>query len=264
MEARRSSFIVGVGGGIVCDITGFVASTYLRGIRFGFVPTTLLAQVDASIGGKNGVNFKGYKNIIGNIRQPEFCLCDSEMLKTLPKKEMRCGFAEVVKSAAIGDAELFTYLEENWEKASSLHQTALERVVTGSVNVKMKIVEEDEQEQGVRRKLNFGHTIGHAMEKVKGIPHGDAVSIGMVAAARISAERKYVDTKEVERLVKLLEDMGLPTEIQADKEMIMDAIRKDKKREKQSIMMSLLDGIGKARIEDVPLDEVEVVVNDMC
>jgi 3-dehydroquinate synthase len=263
LELQRSSCLVGVGGGIVCDIAGFVASTYLRGVRCGFAPTTLLAQVDAGIGGKNGVNYKGYKNIIGNIRQPEFCLCDFSTLKTLPKNEMRCGFAEIVKSAAIGDAGLFSYLEENWEKAFGMNQAALEKVVTDSAAVKMGIVRADEEEKGLRRKLNFGHTIGHAIEKADGMPHGEAVSIGMVAAARLSMKRNLIGKDEVERLENILSDIGLPTRTSLEKEKIMDGIRKDKKRDGETIMMSLLAGLGKARIEEVPLSEVEVVVDDM-
>lgn len=177
LEADRSAFVVGIGGGIACDIAGFAASTYMRGLRFGFVPTTLLAMVDASVGGKNGVNFMGYKNIIGTIRQPEFCLCDFELLETLPESEMRNGLAEAVKSAAIGDAGFFSYLEGGWKDALSRKGSAVERVVHDSLRVKIGIVEADETEKGERMKLNFGHTIGHAVEKAAGIPHGEAISI---------------------------------------------------------------------------------------
>jgi len=263
LEVERSSFIVGVGGGIVCDVAGFIASTYMRGVQFGFAPTTLLAQVDAAVGGKNGVNFKGYKNIIGTIRQPGFCLCDFEMLKTLPEAEMRNGFAEVVKHAAIGDASLFTYLEGDWKRAFVLEKTAIGKVVHDSLQVKMRIVTADEMEKGERMKLNFGHTLGHAVEKVTGIPHGSAVSIGMVAAAKLSVRKTGLAQKDAERLETLLKGIGLPTSIGADREKVLDAMRKDKKRYGENIRMALLEGMGKAKIVEVGLGELEEVVDDM-
>ena len=168
LEIDRSCFIIGIGGGIVCDITGFVASTYMRGLPFGFVSTSLLSQVDASIGGKNGVNFDGYKNMIGVFNQPHFVICDPEMLKTLPHKELLSGFAEVVKHAAIGSEELFIFLEKNFPRALALDAGTLEKLVYDSVIIKAKVVEKDEKEKGERRILNFGHTLGHALEKTSG------------------------------------------------------------------------------------------------
>jgi 3-dehydroquinate synthase len=264
LEIDRSSFIVGVGGGIVCDITGFAASTYMRGVPFGFVPTTLLAQVDASVGGKNGVNFKGYKNIIGTIRQPRFCLCDFDLLRTLPKEEMRNGFAEAVKAAAIGDAPLLSYLEGNWKKASGLQRTAIAKVVHDSLQVKMKAVSADESERGERMKLNFGHTVGHAIEKATGMPHGEAISIGMVAAAGLSGKKAGLEAKEAQRLESLLKEIGLPTALGAKKDEVLEAIRKDKKRFGAKIRMVLLERIGSAVMADVGLEEMEAVVDDMC
>jgi 3-dehydroquinate synthase len=259
----RSAFVVGVGGGIVCDVAGFAASTYLRGLRFGFVPTTLLAQVDASVGGKNGVNFKGYKNLVGIIRQPGFCLCDFELLRTLPEREMRCGFAEIVKSAAIGDAELFSFLEGSWEKALSLNRTAIEKVVHDSLQVKISAVSSDETEKGQRMKLNFGHTLGHAIEKAAGLPHGEAVSIGMVAAAKLSVSRKTLQESEAARLTALLGSIGLPVSLDAEREKILDAMLKDKKRESDFSRMVLLEGIGKAYVSRVSREELEGVMDDM-
>ncbi|MBI5047134.1 3-dehydroquinate synthase [Candidatus Micrarchaeota archaeon] len=271
---ERSSFIVGVGGGIVCDVTGFIASTYLRGIPFGFVPTTLLAQVDASIGGKNGVNFKNYKNIIGTIRQPEFCLCDLDTLKTLPEKELRCGFAEIIKHAAIADSSLFAYLEENHNSAISLHRTVIEKIVNDSIAVKLKIVEKDETESGDRKKLNFGHTIGHAIEKVSSsgsisVSHGEAVSIGMILEAKLSLSRGLLSEKDaqrnVERLRALLMAFGLPVKLTGcSKSALMDAINKDKKRSDDSILLPVLEGIGKSKILPVKLSEIEVLLDDLC
>ncbi|MDO8553775.1 MAG: 3-dehydroquinate synthase [Candidatus Micrarchaeota archaeon] len=266
LEVDRSSIILGIGGGIVCDITGFVATTYLRGIRFGFVPTTLLAQVDASIGGKNGVNFKGYKNMIGAIRQPEFCLFDFELLKTLPESEMKCGFAEIAKHAAIGDASLFSYLEVNYKEILKLKKSIIEKVIYDSLKIKADIVAKDESEKGERMKLNFGHTLGHAIEKTVGLPHGKAVSLGMVLAANISAKKGLLDKKEVERIVRLLENVGLPTKIDFDKNMVIDAMRKDKKRRGDEINMVLLKSIGNVMITKIKIDELEAMIHepDMC
>ncbi len=263
LGAERSWSVVGVGGGVVCDMTGFAASTYMRGVRFGFVPTTLLAQVDASVGGKNGVNFMGYKNIVGLIRQPSFCLFDFDMLRTLPQTDLRCGFAEVVKHAAIGDAELFSYLEGSWEKAFSLNRTAIEKIVHDSLAVKIRIVAADETEKGERMKLNFGHTIGHAIESTAGLPHGEAVSVGMVAAARLSASRGMLGRKDADRLEKLLEGIGLPVSAKIDRERVLDAMMKDKKRRDGSLRMALLEGIGKCNIAEVGMEELEGVVDDL-
>ncbi len=191
-EIDRTAFIVGIGGGIVCDITGFVASTYLRGVRFGFAATTLLAQVDASAGGKNGVNFSGYKNMVGMFNQPEFVICDPEVLQTLSERDRGCGLAEIVKHAAIADDGLFCYLEENVGEVLALSPPTVRRMVYDSVVIKSEIVNRDEKETGERRKLNFGHTFGHAVEKITGAPHGEAVSIGMMVAARLSARRGYL------------------------------------------------------------------------
>lgn len=263
MELDRSCLVIGIGGGIVCDIAGFAATTYLRGVRLAFVPTTVLAQVDASIGGKNGLNFNGYKNIIGTIRQPEFVLCDTELLKTLPEQEIRNGFAEVVKQAAIGDSSLFSYLEGNCGAALKLEKEVMEKVVLDSIAVKVKVVKADETEKLERMKLNFGHTLGHAVEKVLGIPHGEAVSIGMVAESKISVGRGLMSAADAERVEKLLESMGLPTTIKADKEGVIDAIRKDKKRRGATMKMPVLEGIGNSKIVDIKLEELEGAVNDM-
>ena len=260
----RSSTVVGIGGGIISDIAGFAASTYLRGLCFGFVPTTLLAQVDACVGGKNGVNFKGYKNLIGVFRQPQFCILDFGLLKTLPERELRCGMAEVVKHALIGDPTLFSYLEENSASALSLHRTVIEKIVHDSLVVKIKIVSADETEKGERRKLNFGHTFGHAVERTLGIPHGEAVSIGMVVAARLSVSMGMLAKKDGERIEALLEKIGLPTAIKGDKEAIFDAIEKDKKRENENINFVLLEGIGKAKVAEISIRELEGIVNDLC
>jgi len=261
LELERGSMVIGIGGGIVCDIAGFAASTYLRGLRLGFAPTTLIAQADAAIGGKNGVNLGGYKNLVGTIRQPEFVLCDFSLLSTLPAKEVRCGFAEVIKHAAIADASLFSYLEGNLAEAMAMKRSVIEKVIHDSILVKSSIVAKDEYEKGERRKLNFGHTIGHAIEKCSGLPHGEAIAIGMAAEARLSVSRKLLSGKDAERLLRLLADAGLPSSAKAEPAKLIDAIRKDKKRESKSVKMALLEGIGKCSVQDVPMEEIEAVLN---
>ncbi|MFH2091429.1 MAG: 3-dehydroquinate synthase family protein, partial [Pseudomonadota bacterium] len=200
----RSSFIVGIGGGIVCDITGFVASSFLRGIHFGFVSTSLLSQVDASVGGKNGVNLDSYKNMVGVFNQPDFVLCDIDLLKTLPAAEISNGLAEIVKHALIKDANMLDYIETNKQKALDLDYATIFRLVADSVKIKSQVVQQDEKEAGERRKLNFGHTIGHAIEKIERAGHGRAVSMGMVAAAQFSQARGYLSKQDVSRICALL------------------------------------------------------------
>jgi len=260
LEADRSVFLVGIGGGIICDLTGFVASTYLRGVRFGYVPTSLLAQVDASVGGKTGVNFSGYKNMVGVFNQPEFVICDPQTLMSLPAEEHANGFAEIVKHAAIADAGYFEYLEKETESGIELSLDVLETIIYESVSIKASIVNRDETEKGERRKLNFGHTFGHAVEKTTGIPHGKAVSIGMVVAAGLSAARGMISGKDVERISSLLARFNLPTKMEGNKDMVLDAMAKDKKREGDHIHFVLLQSIGKAVVEQISLDELEQVL----
>jgi 3-dehydroquinate synthase len=259
----RASMVVAVGGGIVCDVAGFAASTYLRGLPFGFVPTTLLAQVDASVGGKNGVNLHGYKNLVGTFAQPAIVLCDPDLLRTLPATEVRNGFAEVIKQAAIGDGALFSFLETAREKALSLDPAAIDRIVYDCLRVKTAIVSQDELERGQRRKLNFGHTLGHAVEKVHGLRHGEAVSIGMTAAARLSVKKGLLALDEAARLEALLRAFGLPVSIDLDRDLVCDALKKDKKRAGDAILFVLLDNIGSARVVPIGIDEIEGVIDDL-
>jgi 3-dehydroquinate synthase len=259
MEADRSAFILGIGGGIVCDIAGFVASTYLRGVRFGFVATTLLSQVDASVGGKNGVNFGGYKNMVGVFNQPEFVICDPMVLKTLPDKEVLCGMAEIVKHAAIADTDLFAYLESRFTQARQLDIEVIERLVSDSVKIKAAIVGRDEKEQGERRKLNFGHTFGHAIEKISGVPHGEAVSAGMVQAARLSVQKGLLSAVDEQRIMTLLNNLNLPTAIPLQKHRVLDALKRDKKREGRHIHFVLLEGIGQAVVHKISIQKLEAL-----
>ncbi len=260
LELERGSLVVAIGGGAVCDVAGFASATYLRGLRTAFAPTTLLSQVDAAVGGKNGVNFRGYKNLVGTIRQPELVLCDLSLLESLPRSEIRNGFAEIVKCAAIADREMFEFIEEHAAEALSFKRTAIEKCVHGALAVKVKAVEADENESGERRKLNFGHTVGHAIEKVSGIAHGEAISIGMAAAAKLSVAKGKLGQKDADRLVALLARIGLPTKLDFDKAAALDAVRKDKKRQDDAINFVLLEGIGKAVVEKVAIAELEAVM----
>jgi len=261
LDAHRGSFVVGIGGGIVCDIAGFAASTYMRGIRFGFVSTTLLSQVDASVGGKNGVNFSGYKNIVGVFSQPEFVICDQNLLQTLPPREFRCGFAEIVKHGAIADDHLFEYLEQNWARALEHDPEVIEKVVHDSVIIKSTIVNKDATEQGERRKLNFGHTLGHAIEKVLQVPHGEAVSAGMVLASKLSELKGYLKIEDTNRLSRLLENFKLPIRLEFDRQQVLEAIGKDKKREGDSLKFVLLKKIGEAAVNRISIQEIAGVMD---
>ena len=262
-ELDRTSFVVGIGGGIVCDVTGFVASTYMRGVRFGFVPSTLLAQADAGIGGKNGVNFQGYKNIVGVFNQPQFVLCDMELLATLPERELLCGLAEIVKHAVIRSPSLFSYLEERWPSLPALESHAIEKVVDDSLRIKSEIVRADALETGERRKLNFGHTLGHAIERACGLPHGEALSIGMVIAARISVDRGMLSSRDAYRIEALLDNLRLPVELPVDTDVLIDAVKKDKKREGKGTHYVLLGGIGNALVVRMSYRELEKHIHDL-
>lgn len=260
LEADRSSFLVGIGGGIVCDITGFVASTYMRGVRFGFVASTLLAQVDASVGGKNGINFGGYKNILGVFNQPEFVICDINLLKTLPPKELLCGFAEIIKHGAIADKDLFAYLEENCNRALALDQEVIEKLAYDSVIIKSSIVNRDEKEKGERRKLNFGHTFGHAIERIEQVRHGEAVSAGMVLACELGVKRDGLSIQDSDRIARLIEKFGLPVRLPFDSKKVLDTIRMDKKREGDRIHFVFLSEIGRAYVEEIAFQEMEALI----
>jgi len=260
----RSGFILGIGGGIVCDITGFVASTYMRGVKFGFIASTLLAQVDASIGGKNGVNFEGYKNIVGVFNQPEFVICDSEMLKTLPEKELKIGYAEIIKHALIGDPKLLDYIEKNYKKALLLIPEVIEKVTHDALAVKAGIVNSDEKEKGERRKLNFGHTMAHAFEKTTELTHGEAVAAGMGIAAKFSMRLSGFPGEEEKRIYDILKKFDLNRSLDFNCEEIKDAVRMDKKKEGEHIHFILLKKIGECIVEKIPMTVLEGVIDDMC
>jgi shikimate kinase / 3-dehydroquinate synthase len=258
MQADRKSFLIGVGGGVVTDITGFVASIYMRGVAFGFVPSTVLAMVDASIGGKNGIDIGLYKNLVGLIRQPEFLLYDSSLLRTLPEKEWINGFAEIIKHACIKDAALFRELEKNNVVFYRKNKAVLSKLIRRNVMIKSAIVQKDEFEKNERRLLNFGHTLGHAIENLYQMPHGHAISVGMVAAALLSEE--FNGFKDTGRMTGLLEKYGLPTRVDFDFRKAFELIRLDKKKEQRSINYVLLKQIGQGTVKAVPFKELEKMI----
>lgn len=263
LEVDRSWFVLGIGGGIVCDVTGFAASSYMRGLPFGFISTTLLSQVDASVGGKNGVNFQGYKNMIGVFAQPDFVICDVEMLKTLDKKEFIAGFAEIIKAGIIRNPELFDFLEKHYNEALNFDVKVLEKVIYNAVEIKAQVVQNDEKEKGERRILNFGHTFAHSIEKNTGMLHGEAVSIGMLLAANVSVKLKLIQSFDAKRIESILKSYQLPVKMDIEKSKIYDALLKDKKREGEFINLVLINRIGNAVIQKVSVKDMEEIVNDV-
>jgi 3-dehydroquinate synthase len=252
----RSGFILAIGGGVVCDVAGFLASVYMRGIRCAYVSTTLLSQVDASTGGKNGVNLGSTKNMIGTIRQPEFVICDTEMLQTLPEQEYLSGLAELIKTAVIGDIELFDQIEGNYDSIISRNTDLLSMLVAGSVRFKALVVTEDEKEAGLRRILNFGHTFGHAVELQKGMKHGFAVASGMELATAFSFEKGYITNEENNRIRKLLTRYDLLSAHDLTDDQVEKLIIHDKKKSGKDINFIFIHGIGKAEVEKVPVVEL--------
>jgi 3-dehydroquinate synthase len=264
LEVDRDSLLVGVGGGLATDVAGFVASTFLREVRFGFISSTLLGQVDASIGGKNGVNLDGYKNMIGTIRQPGFVWCDLSLLGTLPRREYISGISEVIKYGAIMDLEFLEYLDEHMEGLLGLETGVLEKVVTRSATIKAEVVQNDEKESGLRRILNFGHTFGHAIERDKQVLHGEAVATGMVMAARLSHTLGMISLSELDQLVNVISKAGLPEVQVLDPEVIYNNIRMDKKKSGEDIRFVLLHGLGSTTIKTIPLSELKIMLHDLC
>ena len=263
LGADRHSFVIGVGGGVVTDLSGYVASVYMRGIKFAFVPTTILAMVDASIGGKNGVDVGIYKNLVGTINQPEFLLYDFNFLKTLPEEEWRSGFAEIIKHACIHDLEMFHFLEERSLPDFMNELEATGNLVEKNVDIKHSIVSGDENETGARKLLNFGHTLGHAIENIHGLLHGYAISIGMVAACRISEKVNGFSPEETERIIKLFEKYGLPVSIDFDKERTWDILLRDKKKSGSNMDFVVLNTIGSGDVKKIPLDELKTIFNKL-
>ena len=261
METDRKTTLVGVGGGVITDITGYVASVYMRGLRFGFVPTSILSLVDASIGGKNGIDVGVYKNMVGLIRQPAFILHDMVFLGSLPQIEWENGFAEIIKHACIKDAAMFAELEKNSLKTYQGRRKSVCELIQRNAIIKNRLVQKDEFEKGERRLLNFGHTIGHALETRYELLHGQAISIGMTYACHISEQ--LTGFKQTERVVSVLEKYNLPTYASFNKQKVFDVLKMDKKREKKVMNYVMLEKIGKGVVRSVSLQQLERIIQDL-
>jgi 3-dehydroquinate synthase len=257
----RSYTLVGVGGGVITDLTGYIASVYMRGIRFGFVPTTVLGLVDASIGGKNGVDLGVYKNMVGVIRQPAFLLHDLSLLSSLPEEEWINGFAEIIKHAAIKDAILFKELSNHHLSYYRNNKSALAKLIERNALIKTKVVQKDELEKGDRKLLNFGHTLGHAIENIYELSHGQAISIGMTYAAELS--EKLVGYKDKEKLVTLLVQYGLPTYAKMDVDKAFEVLIKDKKKAAGDIHYILLQKTGKGILYKISLKKLKPLLKSV-
>lgn len=258
---ERNSAIVALGGGVVGDMTGFAASTYLRGVPFVQLPTTLLAQVDSSVGGKTGVNHVAGKNLIGTFYQPRFVLIDTDTLRTLPRREFLAGLTEVIKYGVILDPDLFALIERELKGILALDEPLLAEIVRICCTLKAMVVGEDERETDYRAILNFGHTVGHAIEALteyKRYLHGEAVSIGMAFAARLSHARGYCDGTVVERIVQLLKRAQLPVEVPKDigGRPLALALKADKKAAGDKIRFVCIDDIGQTRFDFLTAEEI--------
>ena len=261
MEADRKTTLVGVGGGVITDITGYVASVYMRGLRFGFIPTSILALVDASIGGKNGLDVGVYKNMVGVIRQPSFILHDMVFLNSLPQQEWENGFAEIIKHACIKDAVMFAELERNSLKTYQGRQKSICEIIRKNALIKTRVVQKDEFEKGERRLLNFGHTLGHALETQYELLHGQAISIGMTYACHISAQ--LAGFKQTEKVIAVLEKYNLPTYASFNKQKVFDVLKMDKKRERKEMNYVLLERIGKGVVKSISLVQLGKIIQDL-
>jgi 3-dehydroquinate synthase len=261
LGADRASVVVALGGGVVGDLAGFAAATFLRGIDFVQVPTTLLAMVDSSVGGKTGVNLPEGKNLVGAFHQPKLVLADTSTLRSLPPRQRANGLVEAIKKAAIWDRALFERIERDLEAVLALETEALHPVIERACAIKAEVVAQDERESGLRQLLNFGHTLGHAIERLaryRGILHGEAVAVGMGFAAQRSEELRFAPAGTARRVSTLLERAGLPTQVpEHPRRAYLEALRVDKKREDARIRFVMLRGIGRATT--VPLRPEEIL-----
>ena len=258
LEADRKTVLVGVGGGVITDLVGYLACIYMRGLDFGLVPTTLLSMVDASIGGKNGIDVGSFKNLVGTIRQPNFLLHDYRLLQTLPDREWSNGFAEIIKHAAIKDASMLKELNEKDLGFYQKNKKALAALIQKNVEIKVKVVQKDEFEKADRKLLNFGHTLGHAIENEHALLHGHAISIGMVYAAKIS--QVLLGFTGTGFLVETLKKYGLPTAMHFDIDAAMELMQKDKKKANAGMQYVLLSKIGKGVYETIPMKTLQKLI----
>jgi 3-dehydroquinate synthase len=267
LNCDRKSLLVALGGGVIGDLTGFIAAVWLRGLPFVQIPTTLLSQVDSSVGGKTAINHPQGKNLIGAFYQPQRVIIDLDTLKTLPVNEFKAGLAEVVKYGVIEDPDFFEFLENNSAAILAQDPQCLQRIVQTSCTVKGQVVEKDETESNHRMILNYGHTIGHAVEALTHYTdflHGEAVSIGMVYAARLSRNLGKCDPGVPDRIQALLEKLGLPTALpKLDADAIVESMTHDKKAVQKKIRFVLVTQIGKVEIvDDIPPNELKKVLQN--
>jgi 3-dehydroquinate synthase len=264
----RKTVIYALGGGVIGDMAGFAAACYMRGVPFVQVPTTLLAQVDSSVGGKTGINHPRGKNMIGAFYQPKLVVCDLDTLGTLPAREFSAGLAEVIKYGPIADLVLFEWIEENLASLMRRDLDAVAHVVKRSCEIKAAVVGQDERESGLRAILNFGHTFGHAIEAGLGYGvwlHGEAVACGMVMAMQLSQQLGYLDPDWVQRVTRVLGDAGLPTiGPQLGPDRYLELMRVDKKTEAGEIKFVLIERPGEAIVRSAPEDLVRSVIADCC
>jgi 3-dehydroquinate synthase len=258
---ERQSCVVALGGGVVGDIAGFAAATYLRGTPFVQIPTTLLAQVDSSVGGKTGVNHPRGKNLIGAFYQPRIVIIDVALLSSLPRRELVAGLAEVIKYGIIEDPVLFGRLEEKRDRLVALDRGLLTEVIATSCAIKARVIEKDEREDDYRAVLNFGHTVGHALEAAthyQRFLHGEAVAIGMAKAAAISYQQGFCDTITLGRIIKLIKMAGLPTEIpeEVSAQSLMEGMELDKKSTHAMIKFVMCTGIGKTCFHSLTAEQI--------
>lgn len=263
LQADKETVLVGVGGGVVTDMAGYAASVYKRGIKLVQVPTSILGMVDAAIGGKNGVDVGPYKNMVGTIYQPDLLLFDYHFLDTLPEEEWVNGFAEIIKHACIKDAAFFDFLSGKTLADFRNDKTLLAELIEKNVGIKTSVVLNDEFETGERKLLNFGHTIGHAIENIYNLPHGHAISIGMVAACAISEEMNNFPSADKQKVIELLQQYHLPVALAFDKENIWEILLMDKKRTNETMSFILLDSIGNAIVKPIPLVQLKDLI-DQC
>lgn len=268
LEVTRDWTLVGIGGGSVSDLAGFAASTWMRGLDFGFVPTTLLAMVDASVGGKNGIDYQGYKNLVGTFTQPRFVLVDTMVLAGLPETDLAAGLVEAIKHGIIDGDDHLRQIERAVARSGRIDRGALGPIIRRSIALKARVASADERETGERRRLNLGHTIGHGVEAVTGLPHGACVAVGIAAALRLAVERGG-SSADADRITTLLERLGMPTSLEAARrasgetselspsmyrDAVADAMAGDKKRLGADVLFVTPLSVGATRIEPIGLD----------
>lgn len=257
MGANRQTILIGFGGGVITDITGYVAGIFMRGVKVGYIPSTLLAMVDAAIGGKNGIDVGVYKNMVGLIRQPSFLIYDYSLLKTLPSKEWQNGFAEIIKHACIKDAKMFAELSQQSISKYKKQPDLLADLIKRNANIKIKVVQQDEFETGERKLLNFGHTLGHAIENMYELSHGEAISIGMTYATLMS--QQLLMLRSGEEIIQLLHRYGLPTVASFDADKAFKILLKDKKRADDTVQYILLSKIGKGVVQPICIENLKTI-----